>query len=187
MTDSDGTLLQNHTPETGGAWVKRAGANNAEIQSNKAKAISTGARLYTNDATPGAAEYDVIADVNTGSGGSQLLARFQDTNNYYTFRHDGTQWLLQKKVGGVTTTLDSLTEGVPAGEKQWKLEIRDATKKGYLDGVEKVTSADNALTSAGEVGLGTITNDTHDNFQADDVAASGENAKMTPGNVRWQR
>lgn len=170
MTDTNGVLLQDHVPDIGGVWFKRIGGrgNNAEIQGNKAKAILTGFRMYTNDIVPNSAEYDIVADINTIAGGSQLTARFLDVSNHYKFRHNGDEWLLEKIVNGITTVLDSLTEGSPAGEHEWKFEIRDAIKKGYLDGVEKVSTTDNNLPDIGEVGLGIITNDTHDNFIASD-------------------
>jgi len=56
------------------------------------------------------------------------------------------------------------TEDIGAGTFNFKLELRDAAKKIYLDGVQKLTSADNAITQNGRGGTGTPFNMTDTNY-----------------------
>jgi len=49
FTDTNGTTLDNHRPEQGGAWVPEAGAGVLEIQSNRVRnTASTGGHRYYN-------------------------------------------------------------------------------------------------------------------------------------------
>lgn len=153
FTANDYTLLQNHAPETGGTWVKIS-ANDLNIRSNYLRAYSSGDfGQYYNDAAPGTAEYDVEQDMTKGSGNAGAYARLADSNNYYYWYSTQAVYYLRKIVAGVVTLLDTLTEDFPAGATATKFEIRDASKKVYIGGDQKLTSADNALTSAGYAGV----------------------------------
>jgi hypothetical protein len=191
FTDSDGTWLQNHTPETGGAWAKRAGGSIGTIQSNKAE---SNASWYTNDATPGGAEYTITADLHSPTDNNEyfyILGRFQDTSNFYMAEYisSTSTMKLHKKVSGVTTQLDALAEAWGTSSAEAKLELFTATKKFYKDSVEKLTTADDSLTDAGEAGFINGDDFTVDNFAADDAggAPPSENAFMQPMKVAWQK
>ena len=58
---------------------------------------------------------------------------------------------LAKMEGGVVTTLGTIDVTIAAGDT-FKLEITDATKKIYHNGIEVISSTDNALTAAGNWG-----------------------------------
>ena len=195
FTDTNGVLLQNHTPAVGEIWVKRDTLPNADIQSNKAKSTSATivGGLYTNAVSPSVG-YDItcVLDVATpvSSDGMYLYGRFADINNFYQVRvMHGTSWTLHKKVAGVLTLLHSAAPVAHTYPCTLKFEIRDATKKVYKDGVEVLTSADNVLTSAGRPGLRIYTTrSTVDDFLADDqVAPPAENAFMQPMRTWWPK
>jgi hypothetical protein len=114
-------------------------------------------------------EYDVeftVSAVYSGSGTRILFAfgRYTDTDNagYAIELINGgtTAQKLLKRSGGSTTELDSNTNATNAGDK-FKLEIRDASKKVYLDFgsgyVEILTSADNTITSTGRAASAGVT------------------------------
>jgi hypothetical protein len=192
FTDSNGTLLQNHTPETGGSWQVRAGSgdNANTIQSNEC--AGTGGFWYTNAATPGNVEYTTTGDFTTPTDAAfeyfYLFARFIDASNFYFAYYYSGDLNLYKKVSGSNTQLDTLSEAWGTSSAEAKLEILDATKKFYKDSVEKLTSADNAITAAGNAGFICKTPFTLDNFVADDTgAAEAENASMQPMHHWWPR
>ena len=200
MSDTNGTLLSAHTPDTGGTWVKRSGTGDFEIQSNQARITASDTFVYyTNAATPGNAEYDVTSDWVVASNESTtigLLGRLIDSSNFYhVFYKDLTNtYTLRKKVSGSFTILDTLIESLSVATHAAKLEIRDASKKLYIDTIEKLTSADDVLTDAGNAGVhmqnlsGAVTSIEHDNFVADDVGeAESQNASMQPIHHWWPR
>ena len=59
---------------------------------------------------------------------------------------------LWKNVGGTKTLLASIDATIAAGDT-FKLEITDAAKKVYHNGIEVLSSGDNALTAAGNWGF----------------------------------
>src|SRR3989304_2323772 len=74
-------------------------------------------------------------------------------DNLYEFNIGGTgSFELWKRVAGVSTQLASFAGTLNVNDV-FKLEIRTATKKGYENGVERVSSADNAITQVGRAGL----------------------------------
>jgi hypothetical protein len=90
---------------------------------------------------------------------------------------------LFKTVAGVNTSLGTFNEALINGdERTIKLQIRDATKKVFIDGVERISSADNAITAAGRAGVrfsnALAGNMEMDNFDASDVAAAAAEAKI---------
>ncbi|MCA1570850.1 MAG: hypothetical protein LC798_11135 [Chloroflexi bacterium] len=112
---------------------------------------------------PAVAEYDIeavylaTATATTGLPRNwDLIARWTDQSNFYTFRVDApaaaTDKRLRKMVAGTLTELASNTTDAVANDAI-KFEIRDATKKVYVNGVEELSSTDNALTGAGKVGM----------------------------------
>lgn len=188
--DPDGTLISDHTPDTGGIWTKRA-FSDIDIQSNEAKGGSGFfPGVYGNDVVPGNAELDVTVDYRPQSGhNSELRARYLDENNYYAYRAQATNTvILRKRVTGTSTTLASGTETLTLNVViAMKFEIRDAAKKCYLGGGEVLTSADNALTLAGIVAV-QIKDSEMDNLVGDDAGAApaGQSIK-TPLKVWWAR
>ncbi len=193
FTDSDSTELSAHTPDVGDAWVKRTGTNTYEISSNTLVASGSGLARYSNSAVPAGNEYDITVDWTYSAGAPSfgVVGRYVDENNFYYSYHgksNGT-YHLYKIVSGVWTELDTLVEAYPGGANEYKLEVRDATKKVYIASVEKLTSGDNTLTSVGMAGItGAHAGAIADNFSANDVGEAGaENASMQPMHHWWPR
>lgn len=184
FTDANGTTLQLHTGETGATWTKLAGSDSV-IQSNRLDPPAAES-VYSASGTPAGVEYDVTADLVTlnpvGTGDSAVLGRLVDNSNYYLAQHSsaGGAWRIFKKVTGSFTQLGTFSQSLSASTTYaLKLEIRDATKKLYVDGVERVSTTDNALTAAGVAGIRCAATNYHlDNFQA--VDAGGGGASIVP-------
>jgi hypothetical protein len=164
FTDTNDTPLTSHTPSpTGTGWTEEfAFSNVGEIGINRARpnVNQTNTKMtYTALPNPSVVEYDVQAQyVTTGNPGitsyAGLFGRFTDDNNHYSLGwldDNGQVMRLFKKVATVRTSLG--TGGAINAGEVLKLEIRDAAKKAYEDGVEKISSTDNVLTSAGKAGL----------------------------------
>jgi hypothetical protein len=164
-----GTIaLTTHTATTGQGWTEnqRTGALGFLVDRSTDVCVWAGAEanvsvIYTVNADPATAEYDITATISTVTGGDAqpllLIARYTDTNNMYgagIYRTEQTPGLkIWKKVAGVVTELASGDTAVVATDV-FKFEIRNAAKKLYKNSVEVLTTADNALTSIGRGGMG---------------------------------
>jgi hypothetical protein len=183
FTDTEDTVLTAHAPTVaGGAWTACSSyAQTFKIKSNKAAAnqgpIDT--RHYVNTTPPGA-EYAVEADLtvvfSNGLGRSGIFGRGStngDDHYFVRWQITGTAVIqLFKVVANAATSLGTWNEVATVGKTiNLRLEIRNATKKVFVDGVERISSTDNAITGAGLVGLrsldSTLTAGVHyDNFKA---------------------
>lgn len=165
FTDTAGTLLENHTGATGATWTKHsASTTTAQITDAgriRPSAVSSATALYYASGVPASAEYDVTADfvvmslVTIFTG---ITARTDTTaNTFYFVRYNQTQgqlWQLYKFVAGTATLLGSFAQTLTVGQTYAvKLQIRDAAKKVFIDGVEQISSVDNAITAAGRAGV----------------------------------
>jgi len=164
FTEASDTTLASHTGETGATWAKHAsyagtirviGATDRIRQD----AVSGGDAVYYASGTPATAEYDVQASLYVASNVdfAGLCGRIDTAaNTYYLviyYQANGT-WVLDKVVAGTATNLGTYTQALTLSQSYTvKLEIRDATKKVYIDGVERISSADNAITAAGKGGV----------------------------------
>jgi hypothetical protein len=140
-------------------------ANNLVISNaNRARAVaSTVAIVYYASGTPATAEYDVEAvarPITVAAGASDaVVAGRMDTAalTFYCVRYvtATTNWRLTRFVTGTATDLGTnFTQTLTADtDYTVKLEIRDATKKVFIDGVERISSTDNTITAAGLAGM----------------------------------
>lgn len=189
FTDTAGTVLDSHTGETGASWTEHPSFSDGE------SVISDGNRLRPNvlgtngpgyyaSGVPDSAEYDVEADyrvVTVVAGSVQIAGRLSTSaQTEYLARYGDGEWQLFKAVSGSFTLLGSFSQTISAGNTyNLKLEIRDAAKKVYIDSVERISSADNAITADGRAGMTggfNITNSTGlhvDNFVATDLSGGG--------------
>lgn len=186
FTDTNGVLLQNHTGETGATWTEHpdvAGVD-ATIQSNKASSLSNSGSAYYASGAPATAEYDV--ELTTGALSSPTMGMGPQGRLLATPYTGYLAWAsgassLYKHVAGAFTEIGSYAGAVPSGTVI-KLQIRDATKKVFLDGVERISSTNNDVTGAGKAGLrfysDAVSPAIVDTFSATD-AASGITAALT--------
>jgi len=190
FTDTNGTLLSAHTPETGGSWTKRSGFSNLTITSNKAVGSSNFNNVYTNAAVPGGNEYDIEYDLTPSSGyNNDCFGRFVDLNNYFRCVLANNFIYFYKKVSGTETLITFVGYSLNIGVVNTvKFEIRDAAKKVYIDSVEKISTADDSITDAGIVGIGGDSESKIDNLvSTDSGVAEAETASMQTMNVWWPR
>ena len=170
--------LDAHVPDTTGTgWtlLEQTGAKDLRIRGDLGDEFLSGEAedsertLYTAQGTYPSNEYDVEIDVlvaDTGDDRAWLLGRVTDSNNYYAVGFvigAGGDLELVKKVAGTVTLIDNIDTDWTA-PATIKFQIRDATKKVFIDDIEKISTTDNALTSTGEAGLalGNIRQSTND-------------------------
>jgi hypothetical protein len=181
FTNTNATLITAHYPSWSGAATSGEGSTWA--QSNEAgatdiKILNSGTRAqlnYTagagsqitqasNNRTAETVAYSVQADVHggTGTGGAAIssagvVARWTSSANFYLAQVDqGGTVALFKCVAGVFTSLGTYALGVASATI--KLQVTDAAKKVFVNGTERISSADNALTSAGKAGMRHVAN-----------------------------
>ena len=128
-----------------------------------AGAASTDGHYLSAYPAPSVAEYDVemtlsLVNVNANPRGAGMFARRTDNDNLYFVQfvpNDATpdQIKLVKRVAGVNTILGTSASNLTNGDVI-KFEVRDATKNVSQNGIVVISSADNALTSAGTAGMG---------------------------------
>lgn len=167
FTDSNGTLLTAHTGEAGAAWANHPSYSGTfQIASNRARSSAADGTVNGAYASgvPATAEYDVsatfviVSAINSGNlAAAGICGRIDTSNNtlYQVSLTEGTGWRLHKFVGGIATQLGStVTQALNNGNTfSVKLEIRNATKKLFVNSVEKISSSDNAITDTGRAGL----------------------------------
>lgn len=161
FTDTEGTAITSHTPEVGGAitlvpdaWP----AGGAEIASNRVRDNNGLIGLFKYAATPGDEEYDVEAVVRcvTATGEVAICGRIDSGGFCYLLRINVSgEVRLYYFNGGFTNIGDINYSWSPSinTDYTFKLEIRNATKKVFLGGVEIITSNDNTISSAGQAGF----------------------------------
>jgi hypothetical protein len=186
FTGSNGTAITAHYPDTTGwDWVFATGtaATVAINASNKLTfnglAVTQSAVYYNRFVTP-----DVIGNgiqvqadcTNTGVSANTfagVVGRLTGTTTYYEAIIKASNVVeLAKTVAGVRTSLGTFTHSTNSATIL--LLITDTAKQVYVDGVQKITSADNAITfSAGNNraglrlgGAATTDHPTLDNYKA---------------------
>ncbi len=165
FTDS-AKALNSHTGETGATWATQTGsANNAVISdSNTVRAGIVGTNTYSySSGTPGTAEYDVDCDFVTkttvaASDFTTVWARMSTgaETGYRVYYDPGTpEFGLQKVTAGAGTQLDTYSAGLSTSTTyHMKFQVRNAAKKFYIDGTQRLTTSDDTITQVGKAGLG---------------------------------
>jgi hypothetical protein len=182
FTEASDTTLISHTSDSGHSWTKNQGNNLTVLASGDYlyNAAPSNTSKYTLGVTPASAEYDVQATVTASGNGPGPSGRADFDNEYGCYFQSG-DWVLRKIVSGVETSIGSYTGDAPTSAKVVKLEIRDATKKVYIDGVERISSSDNAVTSVLNPGLnfrGSAGEQMDDFSSTDYVGGGGGGASM---------
>ena len=176
FTEATHTFLENHTPDIGTGWTVKTTSEfciDATLdrlrlgESQPCSGVSgdlfppNGAR---EDTEFGDDDMDVTVDVIIqlleeshfgGPAGRIPSGTFDAMNMYYVIYHDGNaRWELHKIVAGTDTLLGSRAETLAMNDvRTVKLEIRTATKKVYIGGVERISSTDDSLVGNSFAGL----------------------------------
>lgn len=172
FTDTDGVLLPAHTCDAGGPWIDKAsgsGATVAQILGNRfyyPGAASTDNRFYEPTTQPTGVEYDLEFDVVfTGSTAGQvpnleLLFRVKSTvtTGYYRLFYGCSinAWSLDRVAaagdGGNAsygTYSDPYSGKLGGHTDHIKITVRTAKKTVYINGVERLSTTDDALATGG--------------------------------------
>lgn len=189
FTDADSTSLESHIGETGATWTRHpsyTAAANSLITGNRVReSDAANTATYYASGLPATAEYDVQATLrklDSRATFSRIIGRLStsaDTCYLANYRHDVEEFRLFRVEAGTFTQIGSFAQSLTIGQDYVvKLEIRDAAKKVYIDGVERISSSDNVVTAAGRAGIALIgdatgANGYHwDSFTAVDAAVA---------------
>jgi hypothetical protein len=200
FTEAADMNLSAHTANTGQGWTENVvGSKKWRIDAATDRAKQDGPEatsvVNTVNADPATAEYDITVTIRNITGGDNqpllLVGRFTDASNMYaggSYRNEmAADKKIWKKVAGTVTELASGDSALVAGDTL-KFEIRSATKKLYKNGVELLSTSDDALTSIGRGGLGggAVMVAGHnlgawfvDDFLLDEVAAAGDETLLS--------
>jgi hypothetical protein len=168
FTDTDGTLLQSHSSDSGHSWTKHSSSNaDAQVETNRARGQgaaggSVKSRYYASW-VPASADYDVEGDFNLiGSPSSDdgAVCGRMDTSaeTYYMARYGtfGFDWSLRKNVAGTQTTIGSAYSSDDPGAGSpvtVKLAMSGTTLQVTIAGTLRINQTDSAISSAGRAGL----------------------------------
>lgn len=188
FTDTDGTVLQSHVGELGATWTDHPNNSaNAIIKTNRVRGASGGTHIYYASGLPTTAEYDVSVPLTqiTALGGGGPAGRMDTAaNTFYRGRYNASgNWEIFKTVAGSSTNLGTAAEAWPGGSPVLLFQIRDATKKLFVDGVEKLSSTDNVITAAGRAGLSFFDGTDTTGYHLDSVTASDPSVGGGPPQV----
>ena len=155
--------LESHTPDVGGAWTRRQGTSgitNTASDDTIRNAGNNDYNIYSNAATPPAAEY-VVGIAVTFSNPSpnnfvEVWGRLNvGTSSAYFARLDAQGVVsLVLLNGGVATVLSTTTISLSSGAHLIVLSIRNGAKEVHVDGTLRASSTNNTVTAAGITGLG---------------------------------
>jgi hypothetical protein len=161
FTDTDGTLLENHSPDTGGAWSKVTSNTSAEIQSDQLSGGDPVAE-YVNDANPPTSDYEAYLTAESKDSDfyqNDMRLRWDTANNNgYRFRYDrGVLKFQVRRIDNGNETLLSESSQTYQDSFPWthKVSISGSTLKQWSDGGGTLQNdtTDSTYTAANKFGL----------------------------------
>lgn len=187
FTDTNGTFLAAHTPDTdtvGGGWVgivslsdAQAGDDTIDIQTNQARQEDTAfARAVY--ASVGTANFDVTIDWTNGGTASalvQILFRYTDLSNYWQFgmRQTSAFYAIREVNSGTITSRASGTTPVTgSGTYSMRLVANGTSLTGTVDGANTLSYGSATFNQTVQTAGFLLSGDTNarvDNFQVDSV------------------
>lgn len=159
FTGTSGTLLENHVGEVGASWTWHSNYP-ADLKLQDGRVWGPEWGLYFASGIPATNEYDVRADVhvksNAGAIGVVARSLTSGSDSLYMARYNAafSRWELVKCISTGCTNLATYSQTLTVGSTYaLKLEVRNATKKLFVDGVERASSTDNTITQVGRAGI----------------------------------
>ncbi|MCA1571361.1 MAG: hypothetical protein LC798_13775 [Chloroflexi bacterium] len=163
FSDANGKTLATHDGERGATWAVHPSyslGSYPRIINNRVRAAnSNGFVLVYASGEPPTSEYSIRWKQKVKSTSKQLYicGRVSETDDtFYTagYNYVFGYWEIGKQVNGTYFQLGTWTDS-PADESEQEciLDLTDAAKKLYVDGVERISSADNTITDKGRVGV----------------------------------
>lgn len=161
FSDSDGTLLENHTGETGASWTAHTNPANNKIVSNRLRGNGVTASVHYASGTPASADYEVEAEFYQASADEvmSILARLETgAVTYYGLQRrtaGGGDWRLVKSVAGTITSLGTYSDAMSNGDTRTaKITVTGDQIEAFIAGVSRIGPVtDTAITAAGRVGV----------------------------------
>jgi hypothetical protein len=164
FTDITDTGLAAHTGETGAMWAKHpsiGGVNSFITSADRLRGNGGEYGYWYASGLPASAEYDISAKVHVASviGGSYLgvaarILTTEQTAYFARYNMSSARWELYKHDNGGFGLLGTYDQSLAAGSTTtMRFEVRNASKKLYVNEIEVISSADNGLAGAGRVGL----------------------------------
>jgi hypothetical protein len=162
FTNSAGTPLASHTPDTGGSWTRHPSYVGSAVitDANTARSDTSQASVYYNTiAAPTTSDYEVSVDINVvGSpvnawvGPAGRISPASDT--YYSAVYDAflEVFKLRKTVAGTLTTLATGVATLGDGRRV-TLRMRGTSIALLVDGQVDCQAIDAAIAEAGRPGL----------------------------------
>jgi hypothetical protein len=161
-TDANGTAVTSHTPEIGGSYT--ASDANWQINSNSLRRTAAGSGQPTAVLNAGVSDGVVEGTVTPGgSGGSGLVFRYVDNNNFYYVRvFGGTTLGIFKYVAGSVTAVGSTATVSAAGAWTARVELWGTRIRVFLNGATtpQITTTDSSFPTATQYGFHAATGDT---------------------------
>ncbi|UKS24791.1 family 16 glycosylhydrolase [Paenibacillus sp. HWE-109] len=122
----------------------------------KNTSIAGEARAFANSASYNNAFISANIKLLTNTGYASVTGRYTDSNNFYMLRLDkvANKLAISKKSNGVVTDLASYPMSINTNEwYRMELSIVGNQLRGYLNGEEKLSAAENAPLAPGKVGV----------------------------------
>lgn len=156
FTGTAGTDLAAHTADTGQTWTNVDGVNIFLDGANGVYTYSAPG-LYTISFTPSTADYDVTCAFEDLGGGTPaytqgLVARFDESNNYYLLSYHNGAFAIQKTIAGTVTTIGSPAYYSTAATTV-TFSMRGSSITASIGGTVVLTATDTDLTAAGKAGI----------------------------------
>jgi len=180
FTDTAGTLLENHTGETGAVWTKNPVFSAGSIAITAAGRIRGNGTngVYCESAVPASADYDVEADlyVATNADAAGISGRLSTSvATHYLFDYEaGGTFNLFTVVNGSTLNETSFTIALTVGQTyRMRLSLRGTRISCYVNGVMVISITDTNIAGPGRAGvlMTTATTDTV-GYQLDNFTGS---------------
>jgi hypothetical protein len=164
------TMLEAHTPDTGGAWTRQAGGSGIIVNAaaDNARNVATGDwSVYTNGTTAPAAEVVVGVTVTfTAASANNFVDLFGRAStsllSAYSLRIAGAganNVTISRWSGGTPTVIASATVAITLNSPiSVVFSLKNASKQAQINGVTVASTTDNTVTTAGLVALGMQSN-----------------------------
>jgi hypothetical protein len=179
FTGTNGALLTARPGEIGATWTLHPLFTGAPVLFNDGLRNGSANSVAYASGVPASADYAVSATVRPVSlintaGVVGRLNTAADTCYHARYGSADGAWQIFKFVAGVATKLGEYVSTAVVGTNyDLRLEMRGTSIKLYLDGVERVSATDSAITAAGRAGVrftGIASDTTH--LHLDDVSAT---------------
>lgn len=162
FVDPNATVISAHTSDSGHTWTRHPSYTLVQqwIATNRLRGdANTNQGMYYSSAIPAGPEYDLAFQLrcltlitNDLTGVGWRIDPAVETGYVLTWYRGSNAWTINKYVATVLTAIGTFAQTLTtATDYPGVAEVRDATKKVFLGGVERISSTDNEVTAAGRI------------------------------------